>query len=66
MVSGRGEIFESTKLDLSGYYLALVYPNIHISTAEAYGGVKPQKAAISIKEMIDNHPVKEWKGKLKK
>lgn len=65
LVSGRGEIFESTKLDLSGYYLALVYPNIHISTAEAYSGVKPQKAQISIKEIIENHPVEEWKRLLK-
>lgn len=65
LVSGRGELFENTKLDLSGYYLALIYPDIHISTAEAYSGIKPQKASISVKEIIENHPVEEWKGKLK-
>ncbi|WP_375577941.1 4-(cytidine 5'-diphospho)-2-C-methyl-D-erythritol kinase [Marivirga tractuosa] len=65
LVSGRGEVFENTKLDLSGYYLALVYPDIHISTAEAYSGVKPKKPEISVKAIIENLLVEEWKGKLK-
>lgn len=61
LVSGRGEIFENTKLNLSGYYLALIYPEIHISTAEAYSGIKPQKSEISIKEIIENYPIDKWK-----
>ncbi|MGM0582278.1 MAG: 4-(cytidine 5'-diphospho)-2-C-methyl-D-erythritol kinase [Bacteroidota bacterium] len=65
LVSGRGEIFENTKLNLSGHYLALVYPGIHISTAEAYSGIKPQKPEISIKEIIEKHPIEDWKGLLK-
>jgi 4-diphosphocytidyl-2-C-methyl-D-erythritol kinase len=65
LVSGRGEIFENTKLDLSGYYLAIVYPDIHISTAEAYSGVKPQKPEISVKEIIENYSIEKWKGLLK-
>ena len=64
LVSGRGEIFEDITLDLSGYYLALMYPDIHISTAEAYQGVKPQQAEISIKELLQHYPIGEWKGKL--
>ncbi|WMN10957.1 4-(cytidine 5'-diphospho)-2-C-methyl-D-erythritol kinase [Marivirga salinae] len=65
LVNGRGELFEKTKLDLSGYFLALVYPNIHISTAEAYSGVNPQKPEITVKEVIENHTVENWKGLLK-
>src|ERR1035437_775341 len=33
---GKGDEFEFVNLDLSGYYIALVYPDIHINTAEAY------------------------------
>ncbi len=65
LVSGRGEVFENTKLDLSGYYLALVYPDIHISTGVAYGGVKPQKPEISVKEIIEQYPIEEWNKLLK-
>lgn len=65
LVSGRGELFESTELDLSGYYLTLVYPNIHISTAEAYSGVTPKKPEISVKDIIENYSMEDWKGLLK-
>lgn len=65
LVSGRGELFENTSLDLSGYYLALVYPDIHISTAEAYSGVNPKKSKIPVKEIIENYAVEKWKGLLK-
>lgn len=64
LVSGRGEIFENTSLDLSGYFLALAFPEIHIGTAEAYQVVKPKRPEISIKEIIEKYPVEDWKGKL--
>ncbi len=40
---GKGDEFSEINLDLSGKYIVLVNPNIHISTAEAYSGVKPVK-----------------------
>ncbi len=39
--TGRGEILEYFSLDLP-YWIVLVYPNIHISTAWAYGQFKIQ------------------------
>ena len=65
LVRGRGEIFESTKVDLSGFYLALFYPSIHISTAEAYSGINPKRSGTSVKEIIENHPIEDWKNLLK-
>jgi len=65
LVSGRGEVFGSTSLDLSGYYLALIYPNIHISTAEAYSGIKPTQSKISVKEAVENYQIADWKELLK-
>ncbi|WKV11328.1 4-(cytidine 5'-diphospho)-2-C-methyl-D-erythritol kinase [Marivirga harenae] len=64
-VSGRGEVFESTKIDLSGYYLGMMFPSIHIGTAEAYSGVKPQQLAISVKDIIEKYPIEEWNEILK-
>ena len=37
----RGDEFEDIKLDLSAYKIVLVMPDEHVSTAEAYRGVKP-------------------------
>jgi len=65
LVSGRGEIVKNTQLDLSGYYLALVYPDIHISTTEAYSGIIPQTPEASVKEIIEDYPIEKWKGLLK-
>ncbi len=59
----RGDQFELIDLDLSAYHLALIKPPIHVSTAEAYGGIKP-KAANASPEDIIKLPITEWKGQL--
>jgi len=57
---GKGEIFSSIYLDLSGYHIILIKPEIHISTPEAYSGVSPNKPEKSVKELI-NLPLTKWK-----
>src|SRR5690606_40568889 len=39
---GIGADFEGIALDLSAYYIAIVHPELHISTAEAYQSIIPQ------------------------
>lgn len=63
IATGRGEIMEEIKLDLSGFYFVLVNPGIHISTAEAFAGIIPGKPEISIAELI-KLPVDTWKNRL--
>jgi len=58
---GTGNQYESIKLDLSMYYIALIYPNIHINTAKAYSGVNPKKSMRSLENDLLNSPVDEWK-----
>ena len=58
---GKGDQYESTQLDLSNYYIALIYPNIHINTAKAYNGVKPKQPIRSLENDILNLPIEEWK-----
>lgn len=60
----KGDVFEPVDLDLSAYSIALIMPPAHVSTAEAYRGVKPKLAEASLKELIAL-PVSEWKHHIK-
>ena len=61
---GKGDKFEEIGLDLSGKFIVLVNPNIHISTAEAYSGVKPQRANVDLKITLQT-PVNQWVNVIK-
>jgi 4-diphosphocytidyl-2-C-methyl-D-erythritol kinase len=50
----KGDEFEPVKLHLSGYHIIIVYPEIHITTAEAYGKIQPKPAEIPVKEALQN------------
>ena len=56
---GKGDEFSEITLDLSSKSIVLVNPNIHISTAEAYSGIKPMKSEINLREILQN-PVNQW------
>lgn len=43
IVSGRGELLEATEFRLSGKWIALSNPDIHVGTKEAYALIKPLK-----------------------
>lgn len=60
----RGDEFEPVKLDLSAYKIVLVMPDIHISTSEAFGGIKPAPVKDSLLELI-TEPITEWKKHIK-
>ena len=57
---GKGEILAPISLNLNQYYILLVKPNIHVSTAEAYAAIKPKKADYSLKELSIT-TINEWK-----
>ncbi|HWZ14880.1 MAG TPA: 4-(cytidine 5'-diphospho)-2-C-methyl-D-erythritol kinase [Mucilaginibacter sp.] len=60
----KGDEFEPIRLDLSDYKIVLVMPPAHVSTSEAYGGVKPAPVKDSLMELI-YRPVAEWKNFIK-
>ncbi len=62
--TGRGEILEEIKLDLSPYKIVIVNPGIHINTAAAFSKIKPAIPAKSIKEIIQQ-PIATWRHELK-
>ena len=61
--TGKGDAFSDILVDLTGYSILLVYPNLAISTAEAYGGVRPQQPAIPLIEQL-TAPVDTWRDTL--
>jgi len=60
----KGDQFESIELDLSTYSLVLVMPPIHVSTAEAYSGVKPMGSENDLRSAL-KLPVFEWRNVVK-
>ncbi|WP_315898384.1 4-(cytidine 5'-diphospho)-2-C-methyl-D-erythritol kinase [Mucilaginibacter achroorhodeus] len=56
----KGDEFEPVKLDLSNYHVALVMPDAHVSTAEAYRGVKPTPVKETVYDLV-NMPLTAWK-----
>ncbi len=62
IAKGRGEILEPIQVDLKGNHLILINPQIHISTQDAYAGVKPKLATVDIREVISDKT--KWKEQL--
>ena len=60
----KGDQFESIKLDLSKYKIVLVMPPVHVSTGEAYRGVRPSPVKDSLYDLILG-PIQEWKHFIK-
>lgn len=59
--TGRGEIMRPIKLDLERLYLVVVKPTEGISTAEAYGGVKPAQPETELCKLL-MQSVDRWQG----
>jgi 4-diphosphocytidyl-2-C-methyl-D-erythritol kinase len=60
----KGDQFEPVRLDLSGKWIVLVNPGIHISTVEAYAGVKPVKSDRDLRESLQM-PIDKWQTLIK-
>lgn len=62
--TGIGDILKPVDLSLSGYHLVLIKPPIHVSTPQAYAGIKPTPSQHSLTELI-KLPVEQWKHHIK-
>lgn len=60
---GIGEKLVPVTLNLSGYYLAVVRPNIPVPTKEAFSLIKPRKPAKNCRVVI-NQPIETWREEL--
>jgi 4-diphosphocytidyl-2-C-methyl-D-erythritol kinase len=62
--TGIGTELTSVDLDLSGKYMVLIKPKVHVSTAEAYRGVSPRPAEFNLPDSV-KLPLQDWKFYIK-
>jgi 4-diphosphocytidyl-2-C-methyl-D-erythritol kinase len=56
----KGDVFEEINLDLKGLACVVVYPNLHISTAEAYARIAPQLSQHPLRAALAQ-PMNTWR-----
>ena len=56
----RGDVFEPIDLNLTGTACVVVYPNLHIGTAEAYARIRPQHPAHPLRQALAQ-PISAWR-----
>jgi len=59
IATGRGEKLSPINLTMSGFYLVLLNPGIHIGTKEAYAGVFSSKKEVSLVKLLAS-PFDDW------
>lgn len=57
--TGIGTTLEPLAINLSGYWIMLVAPNVHVSTAQAYANVTPKIPEMGLRELLLK-PINEW------
>lgn len=63
IAKGRGEMLTVIDLDLSGYYILVVNPSIHVSTAMAFSHIQPSPLPAPIEDLV-GLPIDQWRYKL--
>jgi len=61
--TGVGDLLTPISLDLSSFYIELIFSNVHISTQNAYSWIKPHKPTREILDILQM-PIKLWKQEL--
>lgn len=61
---GIGERLQPVDLDLSGWFLAVVRPDIAVSTKEAFSLVQPRRPVRNCRDIVMGLPVEEWRHEL--
>jgi len=59
--TGRGEILEPLTINLTGKFLVLINPGIHVPTRDAFASIKPQHSEFDLRESI-LRPIVDWKN----
>lgn len=62
LAKGIGELLSPIDLDLSGYYILVQNPGVHVSTAAAYARVTPAIPEYPLRSLI-KEPLESWKVK---
>jgi 4-diphosphocytidyl-2-C-methyl-D-erythritol kinase len=60
-----GTELSPVNLSLNNYHIVVIRNNVHISTRWAYSQIKPKQPEVSIKHVVQQYPIHEWKYYLK-
>lgn len=60
---GIGERLQPVGLDLGGWFLAVVRPDIPVPTKEAFALITPRRPAVNCRDLVAK-PVEQWRGVL--
>lgn len=60
--TGRGEVLTPIKLDLRGWWLLLLHPGVHVSTAEAYANTPVHAPRADLAEVLTSRTPDRWTG----
>ena len=63
LAEGRGERLSPITVDLKNWWLVLVNPGVHVSTAEVYRNTTPTGTEIDLAAVL-SHPPNRWNGAL--
>lgn len=61
LAQGRGEVLRPVAMDLSGWWLTVVNPGIHVPTPEVYRNTVPTGELLDLAQRLTTHPVEEWR-----
>lgn len=56
----KGDRFAPVEVALDTYFIVLVNPGIHVSTAEAYAGIVPSLPEVPLQQLLAQ-PLRQWK-----
>ena len=60
---GIGEVLQPVRLDLSGYFIGVVRPDIPVPTKEAFSRIHPHHPEVCCREVV-KQPVETWRDML--
>lgn len=61
---GIGELLQPVALDLSEFQIAVVRPDIPVSTREAFSLIKPQRPKKNCRDVVMTQPIESWRDDL--
>lgn len=64
LCSGRGEVMHPCPLDLRGWWLVVLKPDVNVSTRTAYAGVRPAIPEVPLATLLELPPG-QWQGRVK-
>lgn len=58
---GIGELLQATDLNINGLHIAVVRPDIPVSTKEAFSRINPHRPQKNCREVVLKQPVETWR-----